>query len=125
VNIFITIFPTVKLTDFGLSGHVLDRKSSKCCGSASRAAQESLGMIRSDRELSDQWRLGVILDELLVGAFPWTDLWGSAMILDRRLKMFSHKGNPLSTLQFSHESPLVRPALEDHSLTESILMLRN
>jgi serine/threonine protein kinase len=70
-NVLITTFPTVKVTDFGLSGHFRGRKLSTFCGSVCYAAPECLNLIQYDGELSDMWSLGVILYELATGNSPW------------------------------------------------------
>jgi serine/threonine protein kinase len=70
-NVLITAFPSVKVTDFGLSGHFRARKLSTFCGSVCYTSPECLNLIQYDGELSDVWSLGVILYELVTGHSPW------------------------------------------------------
>jgi serine/threonine protein kinase len=71
-NILITMFPNVKVTDFGFAGYLQeDAKMRTFCGSPAYGAPECLRMVDYDGELADCWALGVILYEIVTKCSPW------------------------------------------------------
>ncbi|OHT16885.1 CAMK family protein kinase [Tritrichomonas foetus] len=71
-NILVTVFPNIKLADFGLCGFIVnDGKLNTFCGSPSYTAPECLKMTKYDGKKSDIWSLGVILYELATYEHPW------------------------------------------------------
>jgi len=72
-NILFTMFPYLKITDFGLCGyHSIDQKMKTFCGSPYYAAPECLNHINYNGFMSDIWSMGVILYELVTGEHPWS-----------------------------------------------------
>jgi serine/threonine protein kinase len=70
-NILITVFPTVKVADFGFASHVGDQKMKTFCGSPAYSAPECLNLKEYNGELADCWSLGVILYEMVTKRSPW------------------------------------------------------
>ena len=80
-NILFTVFPTVKVSDFGLCGYI--RESSlmeSFCGSACYCAPECLSKVSYDGRFADVWSLGVILFYMVTGQQPWSISNSSLMI---------------------------------------------
>lgn len=71
-NILISEFPEIKISDFGLCGHITDEvKMSTFCGSPCYAAPECLSHTPYDGRQADIWSLGVILYEIVTCQHPW------------------------------------------------------
>lgn len=70
-NILITLWPNVKISDFGLCGFMEDKKMKTFCGTPCYTAPECINQIQYNGVYSDVWSLGVILYEMVTGMHPW------------------------------------------------------
>jgi serine/threonine protein kinase len=80
-NVLITTFPTVQLSDFGLSGFVVKgERMTVYCGSPCYLAPECHCKIAYDGIKADIWSLGVMLFAMVTGSFPWAVTNSTAMV---------------------------------------------
>ena len=70
-NILITLWPNVKISDFGLCGFMEDTKMKTFCGTPCYTAPECINQVQYNGVYSDVWSLGVILYEMVTGMHPW------------------------------------------------------
>ncbi|KAK8853895.1 hypothetical protein M9Y10_016440 [Tritrichomonas musculus] len=70
-NILITVWPNIKISDFGLCGFMEDTKMKTFCGTPCYTAPECINQVQYNGSYSDVWSLGVILYEMVTGRHPW------------------------------------------------------
>ena len=70
-NILITLWPNIKISDFGLCGFMEDTKMKTFCGTPCYTAPECINQVQYNGVYSDVWSLGVILYEMVTGMHPW------------------------------------------------------
>ena len=80
-NIMFSVFPNVKVADFGLCGYIRETSLMESfCGSACYCAPECLSKVSYDGRFADVWSLGVILYYMVTGQQPWSVANASLMM---------------------------------------------
>lgn len=124
-NILLSKNGSAKLADFGFAkSREIEAESDEFCGTLPYSAPEVIQGIEYNTRKTDMWSMGVVLYVMLFGAFPYSDVDATSMVMAQLSNTLVFPENTSQSLKYLIIS-MLEPCAEKRADASSVLFALN